>query len=130
MLGCAKTDKQNMGRVKEMGCSRIRAYLIGVHFELAHDLDGHLIARLSISCFVDIAEGAIAHLLQQDVSLETGIARELARPFSFFGYNGVDFGVSVLNLLVLASGIGGSSSSLSNDIAVVNGGHRVLAGLR
>ncbi len=63
----------------------LRAYLIRVHFKLSHDLDGNLVAGLGVAGLVDVAEGSVAHLFYQDVSFQTGVPRQLAGLFSFFG---------------------------------------------
>lgn len=102
------------------------AYLIRVHFELPHDLDGHLVTSVGISRLVDVAESSIAHLFHQDVSFESGIPRHLARLFSLLGDDGFNVG---LDFLVLAGGMGGGAPSLRGDVSIVDGGHGILARL-
>src|SRR5690242_6924982 len=62
--------------------------LLGVHLKLADHLYGDL-APLSrgISCSVYVAEGAVAHLLQDRPPLETRVLGQLALCFTFFGDN-------------------------------------------
>lgn len=53
--------------------------LLGVHLKLANDLDGNLAPLpMGVACAVDIAEGAVAHLLDQVPALEAGVAGHLA----------------------------------------------------
>ena len=76
---------------------------------------------MGISCSIDVAEGAVAHLLHENESFQTRIFGHFACFFPLFSNNGVDFGVSTLDwhFLVPASSLGCGSSSLGSDIAVV-----------
>ena len=128
--------------VQECGCNRRRiigkergpqtiAYLIRVHFKLSDDFDGDLIVGVGISCFVDVAEGTITHLFQQDVSFEARVSRELIGLFSLLGDNGLNLGLSIfVDFLILGSGMSGGIAGLSDDIAIVDGSSRVFTGLR
>lgn len=106
---------------------RTRAYLIVVHLELPDDLDGDFITGLSISCFVDIAESAVAHFFRQNVSFETRVSGHLPGLFSLLGDDGLNIG---LDLLVLARGMCGGPAGLSCDMSIVDGGGGIFAGLR
>lgn len=112
-----------MGLDKGMGTGM--ANLLRVHLELADDLDGDLTPLAGgISCAVDIAEGAIAHLLDQGPALQAWIPGELALGLTLLGYDtlehlGVDLGLLGVTLLPVAHGVGGSIASLGGDVAVV-----------
>lgn len=55
------------------------AYLHAVHFEFADNLDRHLAGiTLQIACPVDVAEGAVAHLLHKFPPLQAGVPGKLA----------------------------------------------------
>jgi len=56
----------------------VASYLVAVHFEFPDDLDRDL-AKLAGGIFgtIDITEGTISHLFQQDPSLQAGIRRHL-----------------------------------------------------
>lgn len=59
------------------------SYLVLVHIEFSHDLNGHLAGSpLSVYRSIDIAEGTVAHLLHESPSLQTRISRQL----SFTGF--------------------------------------------
>lgn len=106
-----------------------KAYLIVVHLELADDFDGDLLVCLGISCSVYVAEGAIAHLLDEDESFQTRILRHLAGLCSFLGDDSGNVGmsVSVLDFLVSSLSLRCSVASLSSDVAVVAGADRELS---
>ena len=106
------------------------AYLCGVHLILPHHLDSHLV-ELSIVVLgtVDVAEGAIAHLLEQSPSFEAGVFGQLAFAGSLFGYYAFEYlGVVVLllliSLLLLVDGFGGSMSGLGSNSSVIDCGDR------
>jgi hypothetical protein len=104
------------------------AYLIRVHFELADDLDGDLVSGLGVPSFVDVAESAVAHLFYQYESFESRVPRHLAGLLSLLGDNGLDVGL--VDLLVLACGMGSRTACLSHNIAIVGGRDGILSGLR
>lgn len=103
-------------------------YLTGVHLEFADDLDGHF-ARLACAVLgaVDITEGTVAHLLQQDPALQAWVLGEFALALPFLGDDAFNnawvqvFG-PLLELLLVAGGLGSGSSSLSGDVSVVDVG--------
>ncbi len=68
----------------------IRAYLIRVHFEFADNLDGDFQVGLSVSGPVDVAEGSIAHLFRDYVSLESWIPGHLVGFLALLSDNGLD----------------------------------------
>lgn len=72
-------SRQNKSRSRtEQRKKEPHPYLIAVHLEFAHDLDRDLVVlRGGILGTVYIAEGAIAHLLQQDPALQAGVFRHL-----------------------------------------------------
>lgn len=116
---------------KNGGClevSGLRAYLIRVHFKLPHHLDGDFIMRLRISGLVNVAEGAVAHLFNQDVSFQARILGHLSGSLPLFGDNGFDIGL--VDFLLFALLVGSHSASLCSHISVIDGGGRVLAGMR
>lgn len=84
--------------------------LLGVHLKLADDLYGHL-APLSrgISCSVHVAEGAVAHLLQNLPPFKTRVLGQLAlclalfcdNALQYFWVNSLALSGSILLLLLL-----------------------------
>lgn len=59
-------------------CSRSSTHLHVVHLVLAYDFDGDLaVLALQVAGSVDVAEGAIAHLLNELPSLEAWVVGEL-----------------------------------------------------
>lgn len=68
-----KTGRQEHGQAGGTHGS-VYSYLIAVHFVLPDDLDGHLVILAGgILGAVDVAEGAVAHLVQQDPAFKTRI---------------------------------------------------------
>ena len=106
----------------------IRAYLIRVHFEFPDDFDGDFLVCLGISGPVDIAEGSVAHLFREDVSLQSRISGHLVGLLSLLGDKGLDVGLSVQSL-AFALCLCGCSAGLGCDIAVVCGSDRVATGV-
>lgn len=96
------------------------AYLIGVHLEFTDDFNGDFVSRSCVPGSIDIAEGAISHLLGEDIPLQAGIPGHLVGLLTLFGDNSLDLCISVLKLLVLASGLGSSSSSLGGDVLLTD----------
>lgn len=85
---------------------------------------------------VDVAEGAVAHLLEQRPALQTRIVGHLALGFPLlchdaFQHGGVDIPVlgagssSGLLLVLVTCGARSCVSSLGSNVAIVNGGDRV-----
>ena len=105
------------------------AYLIRVHFELAYDFDGDFLAGLGIAGAIHVAEGAVAHLLNQKESLESRVSRHLAGLLSFFGDNGFDLWVTgvLLDLLLSSLRLRRGVVGLRRNIAVVTTTYRELA---
>lgn len=110
--------------------------LLGVHLELADDLDGDLAPLAGgISCSVYVTEGAVAHLLKDLPSIETGVLGQFALCLALFCDNALqDFRVDSLTLgcrllLVLVGGRSlCRSTSLGSDVAVVaSSSDRVVA---
>jgi hypothetical protein len=128
----AGAEGRGIGRgckeVQDHGGSGDQAYLIVIHFELSYDFDGDFISGLCVSSFVDVAEGTVAHLLDQNKSFQSGISGHLAGLFSLFSHYGFDIGL--LDLLVLTGCVGCNATSLSCDISVVPDCDGVLAWLR
>ncbi len=116
------------GGTKNSKSSLVQAYLIRIHFELADNLDGDFVSSLGISGFVDIAEGAVAHLFHEDESFQAWVLRHLVGFLSFFCNNG--FYVRVVELLIFARRVGCSTAHLSCDIAIIAGCDGILARLR
>lgn len=78
-------------------------YLCRVHLELADDLDGDLaVLALAVLRAVDVAESAIAHLLNECVPLQSRVAGQLALALTLFGNNTLEHRVILLLLLALA----------------------------
>jgi hypothetical protein len=96
-----RNDK-NIAKEKRKVRHSGRPYLVAVHFEFAHDLDGHLTQFSgSILCAVDIAERAIAHFLHQKPAIEAGILRHLRAACFLFLHKAFDVrGPIVLHLSV------------------------------
>ena len=109
-----------------MGSSKCLAYLIRVHFEFPDHFDGDLLVGLGVSSSIDVAERSIAHLLNEDESVQAGIFGHLTSLLSFFGDDGMNLGISTLHLLVFGGGMGSSTSSLGSDISIVAGLDRVV----
>ena len=89
-------------------------YLIAVHFEFADHLDGDFsIFGRGILCAVDVAEGAVAHFLDQDPALQAGILGHLVPIHVFFGHQTFNFDGTVTShlVLVLFLGCGGTVPS-------------------
>jgi hypothetical protein len=124
---CTKGDGQ--GRADPPG----QTNLAGVHLKLAHDLDGDLaVLAGGITCSVDVAEGAVAHLLDQLPALEAGVLRQLALGLTLLGddaleYGGVDVpsrgagGGGRLELLLVAGRAGCDVAGLCGYVAVIEG---------
>lgn len=101
------------------------AYLTGVHLELSDNLDTDFgVLALSVFRPVDVAEGAIAHLLYQLPSLQTWILRHLPFALSLLSNNalengGIDIFLALLSLLLFRSSCS-YITCLSGDISVVS----------
>ena len=106
-----------------------RAYLIRVHLELANNFDADLLTGLGVFGAVDVAEGTVAHLLDQDETLQARIAGHLVGLFSLFGHERLDVGVSgaTLDFLIFPLCLSSSMASLGSDIAIVAGGDGKLS---
>jgi len=65
------------------------AHLHAIHLELADDLDSHVALGgvSAVAGAVDVAEGAVTHLLEQFPILQTGIPRELATALVLLGHD-------------------------------------------
>lgn len=134
-LECARAEKCR-NKIEHAGKAAIPTHLSRIHFKLAHDLDGRLAPlALVVSGTVHVAKGAVSHLLQQRPPLEARVAGHLAFALALLGhYPRQDRGVNVLplvgGLLFLVRVVGGpvgGSASLGGDIAVIDGGGRVVA---
>jgi len=83
---------------------RARAtYLLAVHLVFADDLDGHLAGvALEVAGAVDVAEGAIAHLLDELPPLEPRVPGKLAPACILLGHQARDIvvGHSLLSLVL------------------------------
>ena len=108
------------------------AYLSRVHLEFPHDLDGHLLIPAGgILRAVDVAEGAITHLLHQGPALEAGILGKLPLALTLLGDDPFDDGrIEILVLLfhriylvMLIRGSRGCIPCLRRTVPVVARGH-------
>lgn len=106
-------------------------HLHAVHLVLADDLDGAFaVFALDVCGAVDVAEGTVAHLLDQMPPLQTGVSREFALALVFFGDDlGQVCAVYVLGrlgrlVLVRFDGVGSGVAGLSGAVLPV-GGDRV-----
>ena len=105
--------------------AKMRAYLSRVHLKLPNDLDGNLLVdAMRVLCAVDVAEGAVAHLLNQLPSFETGVSRQLALALTLLGDDSlqdirVDFLLCLLLLLLLVDGMSRSLAGTSGHISVI-----------
>ena len=89
-------------------------YLHAVHLVFADDLDGHLAGiALAVAGPVDVAEGAVAHLLDELPSLKPGVPGELAPARILLGHQArnVLVGYSFLGLVLV--GVMGVMSMLA-----------------
>ena len=101
--------------------------LLRVHFEFAHNLDGNFAPLTSgIPRSVDVAEGAVTHLLQNLQSFKPRVFGQLALCFAFFRNDALqNFGVNTLALgssFLLVFLVGRTisrSPGLRCDVAVV-----------
>jgi len=116
--------ESNDGRTRQ----REDAYLSRVHFELPHHLDGDLIVlMLVVLGAIDVAEGAITHLLHQRPPLQTGVSRQLAFALALLGDDALEDGRIVIFLLLIplvtlllgVDRVGGGMSGLGGLVAVV-----------
>ena len=103
--------------------------LLGVHLELADNLDSDLgILASGVLCAVDVAEGAVAHLLDQRPPLETWITGQLSLGLTLFRDDAledlwINSGVfrSSIFLLLVASRPRCRIAGLRSNVAVVAG---------
>lgn len=127
--------------MQKIGYGLEGTYLRVIHLKLSNNFDGDL-SKLSgvVLCTVHIAEGAVAHLLQQRVPIKAGISRQLAFALAFLSYYAFDdgrvivglaiFGSSSMGsllLLVVTSSSSGHISSLCRHIAVIDCCRREVA---
>jgi hypothetical protein len=79
-------------------------YLLAVHLVFADDLDGHLAGvALEVASAVDVAEGAIAHLLDELPPLEPRVPGKLAPACILLGHQARDIvvGHPLLSLVLV-----------------------------
>lgn len=99
-------QKEIHGKMINHGLQKIKTYLHVVHLVLADNFDGDFaILPLSITSTVDVAEGAIAHLLQEDPSLKAGVLGELCPGGIFFGDELGEVGVVNTSACALGGGV-------------------------
>lgn len=128
MTGDGWPNGQGGGNVISSGTT----YLCRVHFELADHFDGHFgVLSVVVLGAVNIAEGAVAHLLDQSVSLQTGVTRQLALAFTLLGNNALEDRAVIVFLLTLALllivyGTSCGVASLGSDASVVYCRSRVV----
>lgn len=81
---------------------RAATHLLRVHLKFSHDLDGDLVVYLIIVArAIDIAEGAVAHLLDQGPAFQAGIMGELAFVLTLFRHYPLQHvAINVLGLLL------------------------------
>lgn len=105
------------------------AYLITVHLELAHHFDGHFVELpCRILGAVDIAEGAVAHLLHQNPAIQTGIFGHLRPIHILFCHQAFNFdGLIAPGVFCL---LGGSLTMPIAGIEGFEGGGELAYGLR
>jgi hypothetical protein len=73
------------------------AYLLVVHLEFPDDFDGHLaVLVFRIPSAVDVAEGAVTHLLDQSPPLEARVLGQLRPVLALLGDDALDDGRVVL----------------------------------
>ena len=76
---------------KERRRCRCQTYLCGVHLELADDFDGNLGSMaVSFPGTVYVAEGTVAHFLQQGPPFQAGIFWQLPLAFPLFRNDSLD----------------------------------------
>lgn len=110
--------------------------LARVHLEFAYDFDSNLaILAIVVACSIDVAEGAVTHLLNQRPALEAGVLGQLALSFALLSHDALEncwVNVTVLGagsgvglvLLLLAGCAGCDISGLCSNVAVVDGSDR------
>jgi hypothetical protein len=107
-------------------------YLCRVHLELADHFDGHFgVLAVVVLGAVDVAESAVAHLLDESVSLQTRVARQLALALTLLGDNALKDRVVVVFLLTLAlllivHGTSGCMASFGGNTSVIYCGGGVV----
>jgi hypothetical protein len=106
---------------KENVQSRNWAYLIRVHFELPDDFDGDFLASLGVASSIDIAEGAVAHLLDQHKAFQARVSGHFAGFFPFLSNESFNLWVPsiLLNFLLPSLCLCCGMAGLSCNIAVV-----------
>lgn len=103
-----------------------------VHFELPDDFDRDFVVLVvEVLGAVDVAEGAVAHLLDELIALQAGIARQLALALALLGDYALQDGRVVILLclllfLLLVDGVGGGMAGTCGLPAVVAGLRRVF----
>jgi hypothetical protein len=131
------TGVKTLGDGQVRGKSTGNTDLLRVHLKLAHNLDGHLaVLAGGVAGAVHVAEGAVAHLLDQVPALEPGVAGHLALGLALlcddaFEHRRVDCLALCgrLHLLLVGCCAFGSGTGLGSDVAVVSGSRadRVVA---
>ncbi len=113
-------------------------HLARVHLKLADDFDRNVLMLTgAVLCSVDVAEGAVAHLLDENPSLQTRISGQLSSALPLLGHDplqdrrivvGLSVGGSgvLLDLLVVAGRPRSRVSGSCGDVAVVERGDRVI----
>lgn len=102
-------------------CGPQWAYLIRVHFELADNLDGDFLSGFGVSGTVDVGEGTVAHLFDQEEAFQTRVARHFAGLLSLLGNDSFDFWISgiLLDFLIFSLRLSGGMVGLGSDVTVV-----------
>ena len=71
------------------------SYLITIHFKLPNDFDGHVaVFAGAIPGTIDVAESAIAHLLDEGITFEAGVSGHLVATALFLCDNLLEFGLA------------------------------------
>jgi hypothetical protein len=92
-----------------------RTYLVRVHLEFAHDLDRDFSSlALQIARAIDVAEGAIAHLLQQLPPFQTRVFGQLPLALVLLGNHPGQ--ILVLDLLALCAGLLLGAGGVRGDV--------------
>lgn len=115
------------GKGKEILASHVGTYLAGVHLELAHHFDGDFAGlAISISRTVNIAEGAVAHLLYEFPPFEAYVVWQLPGLLPLLCHHPGQFFLldllllRVIYLLVVVCSVGRSVSGWGCSVLVVD----------
>lgn len=127
---CEQAERKVKARQK--AAARL-AYLCGVHLKFSHDLDCDLVVDVvRILRPVDVAEGAVAHLLHELPSFEARIPRQFAFAFAFFGDDSLQYRVVVVFLLCIplllsVHGVGGGVARFCRLMSVIDDSSREVS---